>query len=97
MSSHPELTSIAEASADLVASGAPSFADDEDLMSIEEYAIDLVVTGAEHMAEDDMNEEDEIAREDHRAACDMAGDMARTIRDNPDEFLGWYNAIREAS
>lgn len=97
MTGQPEPTSIAEASADLVASGAPSFADDEDLMSIEEYAIDLVCSGAEDCATDDMNEEDEIADEDHHAAMDLALDMARTIRKNPEPFLAWYNSIREAS
>jgi hypothetical protein len=55
--------------------------------TIEEYAVDLVVDGATSFAEDDMNEDGEIADENHRAACDLAEEMARAIRDNPQAVL----------
>lgn len=53
------------------------------MKTIEEYAIDLVCEGAEHCGTDDLNEEGEIAEEDHRAACDLAVEIAQAIRANP--------------
>lgn len=52
-------------------------------MTIEEYAIDLIVSGARSLAEDDLNESEEIAEEDHQAACDLALKLVRAIEDNP--------------
>lgn len=53
------------------------------MMTIEEYAIDLIVSGARSLAEDDLNESEEIAEEDHQAACDLALKLVRAIEDNP--------------
>jgi hypothetical protein len=61
--------------------------------TVEEYAIDLVVEGAQHVAEDDTNESGEIADEDHQAACDLALDMAKAIRDNPRSFAEWCEGM----
>lgn len=59
--------------------------------AIEEYAVRLVATGAEFVAEDDMDEEGEFEDEaDGRAAAALGVRMARTIRNNPEAFLGWY-------
>jgi hypothetical protein len=55
--------------------------------TIEEYAIDLVCDGAESTAEDDLNEDEDIADADHRAACDLAVDIAHAIREHPDVVL----------
>lgn len=57
------------------------------MKTIEEYAIDLVAAGATSHAEDDLNEEGDIARKDHRAACDLAEKIARAIRANPGPVL----------
>ncbi len=56
-------------------------------MTVEEYAIDLVASGAESVAEDDLNEDGEVADEDHQKACNLAIDIAHAIRDNPDVIL----------
>lgn len=53
------------------------------MKTIEEYAIELVVQGAQHVAEDDLNEDEDIAQEDHEAACKLALDIARAIKANP--------------
>lgn len=53
------------------------------MKTIEEYAIELVADGAESLAEDDMNEDGDIAEEDHDAAMDLALRIARGIRANP--------------
>lgn len=63
-------------------------------MTVDEYAIDLVVSGAQHVAEDDLNEDGEIAEEQHGEAMDLALSMAATIRDNPAAFLAWFEAHR---
>lgn len=57
------------------------------MKTIAEYAVELVVVGAIHVAEDDLNEEDDIAEEDHQAACDLALDIARAIKANPEVVL----------
>lgn len=57
------------------------------MKTIEEYAIELVVDGAESCAEDDTNEGEEIADEDHKAATDLALDIARAIKNNPQAAL----------
>jgi hypothetical protein len=51
--------------------------------TIDEYAIDLIVKGTQHLAEDDLNEDGEIAEENHHAACDLALRLADAIQDNP--------------
>jgi hypothetical protein len=51
--------------------------------TIDQYAIDLIVKGTQHLAEDDLNEEGEIAEENHRAACDLALRIADAIAANP--------------
>jgi hypothetical protein len=55
--------------------------------TIEEYAVDLVVDGATSFAEDDMNEDGEVADENHQDACDLALEIAKAIRDNPQAVL----------
>lgn len=57
------------------------------MKSIQEYAIDLVADGAESTIEDDLNELGDIAEDDHQAACDLAMDVVRAIRDNPSVVL----------
>lgn len=61
--------------------------------SVEEYAIDLVVEGADHVATDDTNESGEIGGKDHQAACDLALDMAKAIKDNPQAFAEWCEGM----
>lgn len=60
--------------------------------TVEEYAIELVVEGAQHVAEDDTNENGDIADGAHSAACDLALDMAKAIKDNPRSFAEWCEA-----
>jgi hypothetical protein len=61
---------------------------------IEQYAIGLVHEGAEHAATDDMDEDGVFGNEaDWRAACDMAGSMARALRDNAESFIAWYHTV----
>jgi len=57
------------------------------MKTIEQYAIDLVASGAESTAEDDLNESEEIADEDHQAACDLAIKIAHFIRKYPHTVL----------
>jgi hypothetical protein len=57
------------------------------MKTIDEYAIDLIVSGARDHAEDDLNESEEIADEDHQAACDLALRLARAIEANPAAVL----------
>lgn len=57
------------------------------MKTVEEYAIDLVASGAESTAEDDLNEGEEIADEDHQAACDLAIKIAHYIRQYPHTVL----------
>lgn len=57
------------------------------MKTIEEYAIDLVTDGAESVAEDDLNEDGEIADEDHEAAMDLAIEIAHAIKANPRAVL----------
>lgn len=57
------------------------------MKTVEEYAVDLVVVGAIHVAEDDLNEEDEIAEEDHGPACKLALEIAAAIKANPQVVL----------
>jgi len=56
-------------------------------MTVEQYAIKLVCDGAESTAEDDLNEDGAIADADHGAACDLALEIARAIRDDPRAVL----------
>lgn len=63
------------------------------MKTVEEYAIELVVEGAQHVAEDDTNESEEIADADHQAACDLALDMAKAIRENPRAFTEWCEGM----
>lgn len=63
------------------------------MKTVEGFAIDLVVEGAQHVAEDDTNESEEIAERDHGAACDLALDMAKAIRENPRAFAEWCEGI----
>ncbi len=53
------------------------------MKTIDEYAIDLIAQGAESLAEDDLNENGDIAEEDHDAACDLAIRLAHAIKANP--------------
>jgi hypothetical protein len=55
--------------------------------TVEEYAIELVCEGAESCAEDDLNEDGDIAEEDHDAAMDLALEIARAVRANPQAVL----------
>lgn len=57
------------------------------MKTVEEYAIDLVADGAESHAEDDLNEDGEIADDQHQDACDLAFRIAQAIRANPDVVL----------
>lgn len=57
------------------------------MKTIDEYAIDLVINGTQHAAEDDLNEDGEIAEEDHHAACDLALRIADVIETNPEAIL----------
>ena len=57
------------------------------MKTVEEYAIELVADGAESTAEDDLNEDGEIADEDHEAACDLALRICAAIRKHPAEVL----------
>lgn len=65
------------------------------MKSIEEYAIDLVASGAESHAEDDMNEDGEIANDDHQAAVDLAVEIAQAIRANPESVLTLISLINQ--
>jgi hypothetical protein len=55
--------------------------------TIEEYAINLVAEGAESVAEDDLNENEDIADEDHGAAIHLAIRIAHAIKANPGAVL----------
>ena len=55
--------------------------------TIEEYAVELVVEGARNLAEDDLNEDGDIADDDHQPACKLALDIARAIDANPAAVL----------
>lgn len=57
------------------------------MKTVEEYAIDMVAAGAESLIEDDLNEDDEISDEDHKAAVDLALAMVRAIREFPDVVI----------
>lgn len=57
------------------------------MKTVEEYAVDLVADGAEHVAEDDLNEDGDIAEEDHQEACDLALEIAAAIRKRPEVVL----------
>lgn len=57
------------------------------MKTIEEYAVELVADGAESFAEDDMNENEDIADDDHQAACGLALKIARAIKANPQAVL----------
>jgi hypothetical protein len=57
------------------------------MKSIQEYAIELVAYGAESFAEDDLNEDGEVADDDHGAACDLAIKIAHAIKANPAAVL----------
>ncbi|WP_033338878.1 hypothetical protein [Catenuloplanes japonicus] len=57
------------------------------MLSIDEYAISVVTDGAESTAEDDLNENDDIAEEDHRAAIARAYRIIWAIRAYPNEIL----------
>jgi hypothetical protein len=61
--------------------------------TVEEYAVELVVAGARHVAEDDLNEDGDVADEDHGPACDLALNMARAIEQNPRSFAEWCKAM----
>lgn len=63
------------------------------MKTVEEYAINLVVEGGEHLAQEDMNESGDIADKNHQAACDLALDMAKAIRNNPVSFAEWCEAM----
>jgi hypothetical protein len=65
--------------------------------TIEEYVIDLVADGAESKIEDDLNEDGEIADDDHEAACDLAMAIVRAIRDNPDALVALTVASEETT
>jgi hypothetical protein len=55
--------------------------------TIEEYAIDLAAGAIEGIAEDDLNEDGEVADQDHPAACDLAIAIARAVAAYPAEVL----------
>ncbi len=58
------------------------------LTPIELYAIKMVSEGAESSAEDDLDEDGEFeAEDDHTAACDLAVNLAKIIRDRPEVLL----------
>lgn len=57
------------------------------MMTVEEYAIDLVVEGADHVATDDTNEAGKIEDDKHQEACNLALEIARAIKDNPQVVL----------
>lgn len=63
------------------------------MKTVEEYAVELVVVGAIHVAEDDLNEDEDIADEDHGPACDLALKIAAAIKVNPAAFLAWYRSL----
>lgn len=65
------------------------------MKTIEEYAIDLVAGAAESTAEDDLNEDGEVADDDHQDACDLAIRIARAIRTNPEAVLALVGPISE--
>lgn len=56
-------------------------------MTVEEYAIDLICDGGVSTAEDDLNEDGAIADDDHEAACELAVDICKAIRENPGAVL----------
>lgn len=57
------------------------------MKTIDEYAIDLAAEGIQSHAEDDLNEDGEIADDEHEAAVALALGIARAIRANPDAVL----------
>lgn len=63
------------------------------MKTIDEYAVELVVSGARSCAEDDLNEDGEIADDQHETACDLALEVVRTIESHPAEFLAWYRSV----
>lgn len=61
------------------------------LKTIEEYAVELVADGAESFAEDDLNEDGEIANDQHEQACDLAIEIAHAIKAQPEKVLELVN------
>ncbi len=58
------------------------------LTGVEQYAVRMVTEGAESRAEDDLDEDGVFPAEaDHTAACDMAVNLAKIIRDRPEVLL----------
>jgi hypothetical protein len=62
--------------------------------TIDEYAIELVTDGAESVAEDDLNEDEDIAEDEHEEACVLAIEMAHAIENNQAAFLAWFQSVR---
>lgn len=61
--------------------------EEEELTSIQEYALALVADGAEGTAEDDLNEDGDIAEDEHEAAVELAMAIIRGIRAYPRSVL----------
>lgn len=67
------------------------------MTEIEMYAVDVIESGAASSAQEDIDEEGVFDEEaDWHKAKDLARDMAKVIKANPDAFLAWYRSVKLA-